>query len=231
MLVVRLFNKMKKGYDNPISEPVSSETKIPLVFDAVGENIDVCYVGNLFVKEHYKHKHQNSLWLTVKRLGKLVLLAEIMYMNKYSTNLFKQNYVNYPHLSSLVISELYSRYVLDKDQNYHAGIMRVEDKQSQKISHEKYETTLNKQTVNNLKSIVAEIYQITECIDTVDLVKILRVDFPEYNVPEGCVNPNEEYYIPKQLIYNEFKDFSFDELKELNEHEKVKLNQMLENRK
>ena len=176
------------------------------LFNTDGEQIEVCYIGNLFIKEFYKRKNKYSLWMTAKRLGKLVLLAEIKYMQENKRNLIKQDYENYPHLSSLIIMELYHRFCLYQSvASSDVYLMRIRMKETytnpKTIAHNKYELKLNSELKDKLYGLIEEIYGLTEYIDTVDLVELLRVDFPKYNVPEGYSDTTDKYLIPKHLIY------------------------------
>ena len=87
-----------------------------------------------------------------------------------------------------------------------------------------YESKISRSLNEELNLIVEEIYNITEFIDSVDLVKILRVDFPVgVSVPENYAGAGGDFPIDKALIYEKFQNFDFGKLRELNELEREKL--------
>ena len=190
--------------------------------------ISCLFVANKFIELNNLRKNKNSFHFGTRRLQKLVLLAEIYYMQIHNKALFEQDWENYAEVNGLAIHEIYAYFA-----NRSGEITTTKNiwyPPYYKYPQNVYESKIDKQLNEELNRIVEEIYNNTEFVDSVDLINILRVNFPEaLSVPKHYAGMGGDFPIDKQIIYNQFKDFDFNELKELNESERVKFNQNLEN--
>ena len=74
------------------------------------ENMDCRFIANKIIIEYNKTKTKNSLGLTISRLGKLVLLVEIAYMQRYRNALIRDNYRNNEQGHGLYIDSILCSY-------------------------------------------------------------------------------------------------------------------------
>ncbi|MBQ7880869.1 MAG: hypothetical protein IJ358_03405 [Clostridia bacterium] len=190
------------------------------------ENMDCRFIANKIIIEYNKTKTKNSLGLTISRLGKLVLLVEIAYMQRYRNALIRDNYRNNEQGHGLYIDSILCSYDYWK-------LMPV--KIPQKFSINFQETFYSQQEIEQLigdklnskiDEIINYIVEITNKTDTVDLREMLRLD--EYiNIPDTmrlasivtdkvkCVL-RRIYVVPKYLIYQAYQDFDFENLEQFN---------------
>ena len=191
-------------------------------FDKKGKQLDAFFIGNKFVELNNARSKSYSLHLNIRRMQKLVLLTEIYYMQVHKEALIAQDWEDYKYINGLACCHLYP-YI-----SYNTGEIKLTHKiwypPYYKISQEEYEAKIDKKLNEELNLIVEEIYNMTEFVDSVDLIKILRVDFPVgVSVPENYAGAGGDFPIDKALIYEKFQNFDFNKLRELNELEREKL--------
>lgn len=185
--------------------------------------IDCLFVANKFIDLNNLRKNKDSFHFGIRRLQKLVLLAEIYYMQIHNKSLLKQDWENYAEVNGLAIHEMYA-YFSNRSGEI-TQTRKIWYPPYYKLPQNEYERKIDKALNEELNRIVEEIYNITEFVESVDLIKMLRVDFPEcLSVPKYYAGMGGDFPIDKQIIYNQFKDFDFNQLKELNEKEKIKFN-------
>jgi hypothetical protein len=191
-------------------------------FDKKGKQLDAFFIGNKFVMLNNERSQSYSLHLNIRRMQKLVLLTEIYYMQIHKEALIEQDWEDYKYINGLSCRHLYPYNA------YNTGEIMLTHKiwypPYYKITQKEYEAKIDKRLNEELDLIVKEIYNITEFIDSVDLIKILRADFPEgICVPENYAGFGGDFPIDKALIYEKFQNFDFGKLRELNELEREKL--------
>lgn len=194
-----------------------------LTFDKKGKKLDALFIGNKFVELNNARKRENGLTLNMRRLQRLVLLTEIYYMQIHKEALIEQDWENYEEVNGLACQHLYTYNA------YNTGEIKLTRNvwypPYYKIPQKEYETKIDTRLNEELNQIVEEIYNITEFIDSVDLIKMLRVEFPAgMSVPKYYSGIGGDFPIDKSIIYEKFKDFDFNKLAELNEQEKQNFN-------
>lgn len=192
-------------------------------FDKKGKQIHALFVGNKFVELNNARKKSNSLCLNIRRMQKLVLLAEIYYMQIHKEALIEQDWEDYKEVNGLACVNLYTYNA------YNTGEIRLTRDvwypPFYKLPQKEYETKIGTHLNEELNQIVEEIYNITEFIDSVDLINMLRVEFPAgMSVPKYYSGMGGDFPIDKSIIYEKFKNFDFNKLRELNEQEKKNFN-------
>lgn len=158
-------------------------------------------------------KTSNNATMTANRLNKLVLLIDIAYRHKYKKPLIKDGYVVWGY--GLAISNMHDEYLFNK------GIdPKISMSHNQKVFQEKVEQTIDKKLNTRVNLLVSEILEITNYLDMLDLVPILKNQtWQEFRK----VYPEHEMRsVPQELVDDIYTDFSFEELKLLNEELKVK---------
>ena len=190
-----------------------------LAFDKKGKQIDVLFVGNKFVELNNVRSKHHSLALNIRRLQRLVLLTEIYYMQLHKEGLIKQDWEDYKDVNGLACHNLYTY------NSHNTGEIKLTKKiwyhSYYKLPQKEYEAKIDPSLNAELNEIVEEIYNITEFIDSVDLISMLRVDFPAgMSVPQYYAGMGGDFPIDKSIIYDKFKDFDFNRLRELNEQQK-----------
>ena len=190
-----------------------------LAFDKKGKQIDVLFVGNKFVELNNVRSKHHSLALNIRRLQRLVLLTEIYYMQLHKEGLIKQDWEDYKDVNGLACHNLYTY------NSHNTGEIKLTKKiwyhSYYKLPQKEYEAKIDPSLNAELNEIVEEIYNITEFIDSVDLISMLRVDFPAgMSVPQYYSGMGGDFPIDKSIIYEKFKDFDFNRLRELNEQQK-----------
>lgn len=192
-------------------------------FDKKGKQLDALFIGNKFVELNNARRKPYSLHLNIKRIQKLVLLTEIYYMQVHKEALIKEDWEDYKEVNGLACHHLYG-YI-----SYNTGEIKLTRTiwypPYYKIPQREYETKIDIRLNEELNEIVEEIYNMTEFIESIDLINMLRVDFPVgMSVPQYYAGMGGDFPIDKSIIYEKFKDFDFKELKELNEEERKKIN-------
>lgn len=194
-----------------------------LTFDKKGKQIDALFVGNKFVELNNARRKPYSLTLNIRRMQKLVLLAEIYYMQMHKEALLKDDWEDYKEINGLACHHLYGYNA------YNTGEIKLTRKiwypPYYKIPQSEYESKIDMQLNEELNEIVEEIYNMTEFVDSVDLINMLRVDFPAgMSVPKFYAGMGGDFPIDKGLIYEKFQNFDFYKLHEFNEEEKKSFN-------
>ena len=188
--------------------------------------IDCFFVANKFIELNNLRKNKNSFHFSIRRLQRLVLLVEICYMQLHDKALFKQDWENYAEVNGLAIHEMYA-YFANRSGEI-TQTRKIWYPPYYKLPQSEYERKMDRQLNEELNRIVENVYNITEFVDSVDLINMLRVDFPEcLSVPKHYAGMGGDFPIDKQIIYAQYKDFNFNALKELNDSESVKFNQNL----
>ena len=189
-------------------------------FNKNKDKISCLFVANKFIELNNLRKNKNSFHFGIRRLQKLVLLAEICYMQIHNKPLFEEDWENYAEVNGLAVHEMYA-YFANRSGEI-TNTRKIWYPPYYKLPQKEYEKKIDKKLNEELNRIVEEIYNITEFVDSVDLINMLRVDFPEFlSVPKYYDGMGGDFPIDKQIIYNQFKDFDFNALKELNEKERV----------
>jgi len=184
--------------------------------------IDCFFVANKFIELNNLRKNKNSFHFGARRLQKLVLLAEIYYMQLHDKALFKQDWENYAEVNGLAIHEMYA-YFTNRSGEI-TQTRKIWYPPYYKYPQEVYESKIDRRLNEELNRIVEDVYNITEFVDSVDLINMLRVDFPEcLSVPKHYAGMGGDFPIDKQIMYNQFKDFDFNVIRELNIQEKNRL--------
>ena len=194
-----------------------------LTFDKKGRQLQVLFIGNKFVELNNARKKPNSLCLNIRRMQKLVLLAEIYYMQIYKEALIEQDWEDYKEVNGLACTNLYTYNA------FNTGEIKLTRNiwysPFYKIPQEEYVAKIDTQLNEELNQIVEEIYNMTEYVDSVDLINMLRVNFPAgMSVPKYYSGMGGDFPIDKSIIYEKFQNFDFNQLRQLNEQEKQKYN-------
>ena len=185
-------------------------------FDGVGEQIDSLYICSKIIEELNKSNRNNNP-LTTRRLRNLILLIEVGYMQNFNKALIKQDYEYYAEINGLMISKTWHYLVLEAKEGVIENIP---------FNKEQYEANFSLELTENINQIIKEIVEITEYIDTVDLASLVWCSVPtKWHAPQNrepfC---SGKYPIPKSIIYEIYRDFDFNKLKEKNEQERVNFN-------
>ena len=166
----------------------------------LNEKVDCNYIANKIVERCIK----SPLILTAKRLNKLVLLVNIAYAKQHNEFVVKNDYFLWP--SGFVIPKIYYKY---SNNGNSAKCCKVEEKTQQD-----YEKDINPKLKIKIEKIIDKILEITNYIDTIDLIDVLRVDIVE----------DENTVIYQEEIIDIYKNFNFKVLEELNRQEKQYFN-------
>ena len=184
--------------------------------------ISCLFVANKFIELNNLRKNKESFHFGIRRLQKLVLLAEIYYMQIHDKSLFEEDWENYAEVNGLAIHEMYVYFANRSGEitNTH----KIWYPPYYKLPQNEYERKIDKQLNDELNTIVEEIYNMTEFIESVDLINMLRVDFPEFlSVPKYYAGMGGDFPIDKKIVYTQYKDFDFNALREFNNQEKSRL--------
>ena len=173
-------------------------------FNKIKGPINCLFVANKFIELNNLRKNEYSFHFDMRRLQKLVLLAEIYYMQLHDCALFQEDWENYAEVNGLAMHEVYV-YNCNK-----SGEITYTHKTFYppyyKYPQEVYESKIDRQLNEELNRIVEDIYNMTEFVESIDLINILRVDFPELlSVPKHYAGMGGDFPIDKQIIYNQFK--------------------------
>ena len=192
-------------------------------FDKNGKQIDALFIGNKFIELNNARKKEYSFHFGQRRLQKLVLLTEIYYMRIHNEALLRQNWEDYKEINGLACSHLYIYNAYNWGEI--TNPRKIWYPPYYKITQKEYETKIDEGLNAELNQIVEELYNITEFVDSVDLIMMLRVELPpEMSVPQNYAGFGDDFPVDKALIYEKFKEFDFDKLKQFNEQEKLKMN-------
>ena len=192
-------------------------------FDKKGKQLDALFIGNKFVELNNAKKRKDGLSLVIRRMQKLVLLTEIYYMQVHKEALIKEDWEDYKEVNGLACPHLYGY------NSYNTGEIKLTRNiwypPFYKIPQSEYEAKIDISLNEELNQIVEEIYNMTEFVESIDLINMLRVDFPAgMSVPQYYSGMGGDFPIDKSIIYEKFKNFDFNKLRELNEEEKKNYN-------
>ena len=193
------------------------------------KNIDCRFIANKIIIENNKTKTKDSLGLTIGRLGKLVLLVEIAYMQRHGSALIKDNYTNSEKGYGLLIERLFCSYD-------YAKLITVQIPQISSISfkeniysQQEVEQLIGDKLNSEIDDIVKSVMEITNNTDSVDLREMLRldkyIDIPDTMRMETIVSdkvkyvPKSTYIVPKYFVYQAYKDFDFKKLEHFNQEQ------------
>lgn len=170
------------------------------------KGIDCRYIANKIIIETNKTKDKNSLILTSVRLSKLVLLIDIAYMHKHKKMLIKNAYAWWS--KGIALPNIYYSY-----RGTVGNPLLKEVAVLDNLTQKEYEQKLDVKLRNEINDIVENVLETTRYIDTLDLIDLLMVDIDE----------DEDTIIYKEEIWDIYKKFDFNKLKELNEKEKQEI--------
>ncbi len=193
------------------------------------KNLDCRFVANKIIIENDKIKTKDSLRLTIGRLGKLVLLTEIAYMQRYGNALIKDNYSNNEKGYGLYIDRLLCSYDYAKLMAKEIPIISSISFKKVIYSQQEVEQLIGDKLNSEIDDIVKRIVEITNKTDSVDLREKLRldkyIDIPDTMRLATIVSdkvkfvPASTYLVPKDFIYQAYKDFDFNKLEYFNQEQ------------
>lgn len=180
------------------------------------------FVANKFIELNNLRKNKNSFHFGMRRLQKLVLLTEIYYMQLHNKALFEQDWENYAEVNGLAMHEIYAYFTNSSGEI--TDMRNIWYPPYYKLPQNEYERRIDKQLNEELNRIVEDVYNMTEFIESIDLINMLRVDFPEcLSVPKYYAGMGGDFPISKRIVYVQYKDFDFNALREFNSQERSRL--------
>ncbi|MBR2969965.1 MAG: hypothetical protein IKC49_02805 [Clostridia bacterium] len=173
----------------------------------------------------YNDNYLDKAPMTLRKLNRLILLVEVCFMQKYGKVLIKEDYLNTK--MGLITETITSKHLNSTDNSY------VITDISSDITQEDAEEVLGISLNIEINDIVNFVLSRTAYIDSVDLAEISKIE-KYITIPTSICSVNlsptkkkmlNEYVVPKDLIYQAYKNFDFSPLAELNEESKKFWNQ------